>query len=395
MERRIDAGEPLPAEFLHDLAALRTLDEAPRADVVAAMNRAQCEATRRWVAAVRREPSAAGLRVLLESLESPPPEGCHTGVAETLASHPSRALEAFLSLPPPLVSLLLEWRWDTVRGSWIRPALEDIHAKWNGDGRAAGPGDHALRRLADLDPVRGRVLAVEEIRSGAHGTTADTLFAVVPEPLPGLDGALRQRYAAARSDDRRAATMWLVSRHGSATLAPFVRDRLTLGVPCAEEAAAIAYQLKHDPASGQRRLQPEWPRPRGACVVVPWTELAPHAWDESLESAAIAHIRRGDARQVRDAAQVLAARGSARAREALVARLERWSADWRGREEEIEAAGRGPGAYESAARLDRVLVAASFEARSFSLPPEDVERIRAACLTDDCREDVAARVRRR
>jgi hypothetical protein len=406
MEARVGAGEGLPAGFVRDLALLRSLLERPSGtgdagDRFDRQKAIECAEARRWIAALAKlGPSAGKLGAALTTLMEPPDAACETGLGALLAGHPAAAREAFLALPATTQRVLLEYRWEAAFGPWVKPALEALYGRWAGDSRFAGAGDLALRRIVELDPGKGRSLVLEEIRNGAHGLAADTLMALVDGPLPGLDDALRERYQAADSGEGQAASMWLVARFGSAALAPFVRAELDRDSPCELEAAAIAYLLTHDPPTALGRLQPGFDRSRpGTCVVPPWAQLAPRHWDDRVEDAAIAHLGGGDPRLVSVAVQTLGAFGSARVKEPLTEHLGRWAAEWRGREEELDArwlsAPQGPSSPDSPAIVENALVNALFENPRMALTATDRALIRALCVTRGCRENVDALVRSR
>ncbi len=397
MEARIDAGERLPAGFVRDLALLRSLLEGSHgtAGVGERFDRRralECDATRRWIERIAgRGASAEGLGAALAAQSEPPDPECETGLGALLAGHPAAAREAFLALPATTQRVLLEYRWETVGGPWVHPALAALYEKWAGDSRLAGAGDIALRRMIETDPAQGRSLLFEEIRTGAHGLAPDTLLSLADGPLPGLDDVLRERYQAASSDGRRAASMWLVARFGSAALAPFVRGELERHPPCELEAAAISYFLEYDPPTALGRLQPDFDRtgPR-MCVVPPWVQLAPRHWNASVENAAIAHLRASDVRLAFDAVQILGTYGSARVKAPLLECFVRWEAAWHGREKELD----GPPAPDSPAILENALVNALFENPRVVLTAADGRRIRGLCVTEPCRQDVDARLAR-
>jgi hypothetical protein len=98
---------------------------------------------------------------------------------------------------------------------------------------------------------------------------------------------------------------------------------------------------------------------------------------------------------VSEAAQALAAYGSARAKGPLLERLARWNEEWRGRAAELAALVAGPTALDSPVVVENLLVNALLDSRAFSLTKEEAERVRELCLTRACRDNVDARVRAR
>jgi hypothetical protein len=385
MESRIDAGDPLPARFVRDLALVRSLLDGPAGATEMAAH--ECDYTRRWSRAItRREPTPEALTALLAARAESSDDGCEAPVADALAGHPAAARAAFLALPASTQESLLQSRWTTLDRGWIQPALETLLVGWNGDSRFPGAGDWALQRLVEIDPPKGRSLLLQEIRTGAHGLAPDTLTSLVDEPLPDVDGALLGRYEAARSDEARAATMWLVARYGSPSLASFVRAQIEHGSFCALEAAALVYLLRHDPEAAIHRLQPGFDRSgRGMCVIAPWQEIAPRYWDQRLEDAAVAHLRGREPDRISSAAQILQAHGSARTKEPLLDRLIQWEAEWHGRETELDSM-----AFlgDSPAGIENALVNALLLNDRITLTPQDIDRIRSLCVTGSCRTNV-------
>jgi hypothetical protein len=399
METRVDAGEPLPPGFVRDLAFLRSLLDLPGGSYGPRFERqkaAECDYTRRSISALARNgPSAAGLSAVLVGLEEPPDHGCDANLVRLLEKDPVASREAFLALPARTQALLLEYRWETIRGPWVEPALEALYEGWKGGLRFPGAGDAALRRLAELAPSRGRARAIEEIRTGAHGLVPDTLFSVAEPPVAGLDDALSARFTTAASSEGEAAAMSLVARYGSRRLLPLVLGALDQGAECELEAAAIEYLLEHDRAVAQRRLQPAFARGRGQCASPPWSQLAPRRWDETVEAAVLAHLGSRDDRLVIEAARALEAYGSARVKEPLLARFAAWSAEWREREAELEALAAGPSAFDSPLVLENSLANALLNGRSVALTDDELARVRGLCVTTGCRGNVDAQPRSR
>jgi len=400
MEARVDAGDPVPPGFVRDLALLRSWLDLPGAPYGPRFERqkaAECDYTRRSISSlVRREPSTAGLSAALVALEDPPDPACEASLVPLLEKDPVAARQAFLALPGETQALLLGYRWDAIRSPWIQPALESLYESWRGNLRFPGAGDAALRRLTALAPSRGRALAIEEIRTGAHGLVPDTLLSLVEPPLAGIDEALGARYASAANAEGAAAAMSLVARYGSARLLPLVLGALDRGADCDLEAAALAYLLEHDKAAAQRHLQPAFDRGHGGtCVSPPWSQLAPRRWDETVEAAALTHLRDLDARLASEAARVLGIHGSAGVKEPLLARFAAWNAEWRGRAGELEALAAGPSAFESPLVLENSLANALMDGQSFALTNEELARVHDLCVTTGCRENVDARARSR
>jgi hypothetical protein len=231
-----------------------------------------------------------------------------------------------------------------------------------------------LTRLYELAPDEGRRLILEEIRTGAHAIRYDTLAALPDASLPELDAALEARYSSARPPAMRlqdhGTTAWLMARYGSPRLLPFVTGLIARAMQgCDVEGALIAYLLKHDPSAAMKRLDPGFDRTARNTCVAPLPSVAAHYWDAGVESAAIAQLRSDDVRQVMDAAQVLGSHGSNAAKQPLLDRLTKWSAEWRARAAEWVPA--GPSKSVSSELIENSVVNALFRDKRIELTKDE------------------------
>jgi hypothetical protein len=395
MEERVDAGVPLPPSYLRDVTLLRSLLEAPSGtgDPAARFERSrsiESDYRTRWLMALlRRPPSTGALRAAFEAVAVTSDPGFEATVARALRERPELAAEAFLALPPSVQQTLLHSHWTALEGPWRESATLRLYDSWKGDYRFSGAGDLALTRLQEIAPIQGRALLLEEIRTGRHGLAYETLSRIPDNERRDLDDALRMRFERATSGDDRATTVWLMAKYGSRALVPVVKAEIERGVMCSIEAGALAYLLKHDPQSAVRRLQPEFDR-AGGCVVVPWQEVAARFWDDHLEHAALAHARSTVPRHASEAIQILGRYGSVAAKQPLIERLTDWEKEWRGRASELE----GP-PLESGAIIENALVNALLQNKTFALSAADLARVRTSCVTDSCRKNVDAQLKRR
>jgi hypothetical protein len=394
MEARLDSGSPLSPGFIPDLSLLRSLVDHPVGTVEPQLRfenvrDLQTAYTKRWGRGIARagasEPAFAS--VLAGLLGSPGGEAA----AELLGSHPDVARAAFLSLPSERQAALLQYQWDAISG-WIGPTLETIYAGWRGDGRQSGAGDLALKRIFVADRERGEALIVAEVKTGAHRISTDTLLSFPEDAVKGIDDdILMQRLLAQHSEPAGVTALWLVSRYGSPALVPVVRQMLRCGPPCEIEAAALAYQLKHDPETGVARLQPGFDRSCAVCKTPPWMQLAPRLWDERIEAAAVATLGAPSPDAGQAAAQALQSYGSAKCKEPLLARLVRFKAESPGTEDLSEEEAYSPGGPTNrspASMFEGALVSALFGNDRLALTDDDVARIRGACVSRGCRDYV-------
>jgi hypothetical protein len=404
MEARLDAGAVLSPGFISDLSFLRSLADHP-ADATDPLHRIEslhdleCAYTNRWSRGITKRGASVDVLASVLSAE-PEPTRCDVW-ADFLARHPDVARGAFLALPKERQALLLEHQWPLLDRGWIGPALELLYGQWRGEGRFAGAGDQALVRIFQADRDRGEALLAEEVRTGAHRIVAKTLLSFPEDAVRGLDDdTLMKRLMAQHAEPAGVTALWMIARYGSPALAPVVREMVRCAPPCEVEAAAIAYLLKHDPDAGLARLQPDFDRSCGGCVLPPWTELGSRVWDDRIEAAALSNLRSGSVAACATATQALQAYGSAAVKEPLIARLGVLKREWKGQEAELAAMeNRHPGRPsnpDSPMVIENALVFALLSNPRLDLTEDDVARILASCVSPSCRGNVEAmaRVRR-
>jgi hypothetical protein len=407
MEALVDVGADLDAYFIPALTQLRVLIEMPpvpgdyRARS-ARTNVLQAEYDARWLAALARRPAtAATLGAELARLRAENLRGSDANselqqrIGHDLEQHPAEAAAAFVASPPETQGWLLQSTsaWALLNRTWILPVLRQVYAgaHCTATGGCWAAGGLALTRLYELAPDEGRLLILDEIRTGAHGIGYETLAILPDAALPELDEVLQARYSASRATDLatrlqdRGTTAWLIARYGSPTLLPFVIGRVSQPGSCVVEGALIAYLLKHDPPAALTRLEPSFVRTRrDGCVIPPLAELSAHYWDDQLQAAVIGELAAPDLRTVRGAVSALGVHGSAAAKQPLFDRLRVWSAEWRGRANEL------PALLDMSPpiAIEKAIVQALFGNARFALNANDVASIRALCVTDNCRTTV-------
>jgi len=411
---RVDRGDDLPSSFFATLARVRVLQELPRTASNAAarwrrMTVVQAEYDARWRAAIARRPiTAATLVTELERLARTPPVDIQVHIARDLDQHPAEAAEAFAALSSATQTSLLvsttNWRW--LKQSWTADALRRVYSQWVSDAVVGGlpdggVGDAALMRLSDVAPDDWRRLVLEEIRTGAHGITYSTLATLPDAELPALSSALQARYEVPPGNDfaaklrDRGTTAWLIARYGAADLVGFVGGLIARPIPsCEVEGALIAFLMKRDPAPAVARLDRGFDRSTGRVCVAPLAAVAAHYWDARVESAAIALLIGTDVRAILDAVNALERNGSHDAKRPLLDRLARWSAEWQGREAELDAM-QLLRTTSSPDMIESGIVNALFQNDRFQVTTEDVAAIEALCVTDRCRTTVDANTRAR
>ncbi len=405
METRLDGDGTLGATFITMLTRLRALQEVPVASGTFAARRDRAKViqaeydARRQAALSRRSVSAATLGEELARFQTVDAT-LQQQIGHDLDQHPVGAAVAFAALAPAIQAALLQSSsaWASLDRPWIIPALQLIYESWKGGKTGPSAGDLALQRLYELAPDDSRRMIIDEIRTGEHLMGYDVLAILPDASLPELDEPLQARYTSPRRTDQaivggdRTMAAWLIARYGSAKLLPFVTGVLARsGAACADEAALIAYLLKYDPTSGMQRLNPTFNR-AGICVVAPLRELATHAWNARVESATITQLMDTNSRNVREAAQLLGSHGSSAAKQPLLDRLARWSAEWQAAPPKLAAM---PSNLSSPAGIEESVTNALFLNKEIVLTAADATHILGWCVTDSCRAHVTAMIHNR
>jgi hypothetical protein len=382
MESRIDGGDALDGNFIPTLAKVALLiDPATPAPGDASARRDRLEAIRaaydaRWHAALATHPATP--ETLASELARMLTVGTPSNrqqIAADVAAHPAEACTAFLSLPTDIQRALLDFNWRYLNRPWIAPALHTLYKRFHGDFRFPGIGDVALKRLIDLEPEVARPIVLDEIATGEHGITFDSLAGLPDAELPDLDQALQNRLSRSVADSYRRAsdretTLWLIARYGSTSLAPVVRKQFDER-NCGLAAAPLMFLLRHDEEAATRALD--------TCATLPLAQLSARYWDSRVEAAAIKRLDHKDPTEIALAAQALGVRGSSAAKQPLVDRLARLNKEAR------SPLGLRPFSSTAIQSIDFSLAIALCQNRQFALNADDAAAIRAMCVTDSCR----------
>ena len=405
MEARLDEGAPVGPTFIPTLSRLRAWLDVPTPGPSAGSRFerarvAEAEYQARARAALRRLlPARAFLSTELMRLDANVSDEAKREIAQGLDQNPADAASAFADLRPETQAALLanQQEWTYLKRAWIAPSLRQVYE----DGRTINPGarplaDIALKRLYDLQPADARALMLEEMRTGRRGVSYETLSMLPDREVPELDGPLEAKYESGGSGDVetlrvRQTSAWLIARYGSMQLLPFIEELLRRpGLPCADQAAALTYLLKHATNNPMERLDLGAARVGGRGCVDPLPAIADRFWDARVESAVVTRLLGADLEAASTAAQMLGAHGSKGAREELIARIIRLS-----EESPSGSQGRtGDARTDLSTRLENAIVNALFDSRQFeTLDAADIATLRAACASEPCRTQVDIRAR--
>lgn len=384
MEQRLVAPEqPVWDAYLDTLTRLAELLEPgasmPRAEF---RERKRDEYATRLIASLPTktpEARAVSLNTLLNLglRNSAQPEPWVRGIAASLIAD-------FRSLPAMSQSMLLQYRWELLKGMpgtlpLLRSLIEKPPSAW-GDPPIR---DMAVRRLYELSPAEGRRIILDEIRHPTMNLRFSTL-AILPDPsLPDLNDAM-----ADQNDPLlvlRYATGAVVKRVEQAYLARRAEIEKQQLPTCTGPLAF--YFLKFDPPFGEQQLRRDFAQPASypACYDIgfQFQQLGRWAYSPALERFAIESLSSGIVLVKHGAAEVLGNYGSPAAQKPLWDAMEYFRSWWKGREKELM----GKNGQEGI-QFERALRIALGQADGWVLQQPQLERLLALCSSEWCRDEV-------
>ncbi len=400
--------QPVSSLVVNTMAQLYGLANAGRpmppypSDNPAAQQEWQAESRKRWEQQQRQSENYYSR--LASSIGRKQPEAraicLHTLVNEsqTDASRPLPAwyprmaellAENFLDLPANVQRDLLSSGWSRIASPQMAPVLREIYK--NPPEPPVDPAleDLALRRLYELAPGEARRLILEQIRRPTKRLSWQTLGMLEEKTQPELNEVLAGRLEGGGYDDR------LIVRYGDRGILERVKgayEKLRTEAAERDEPLCLTplhfYLLKFDPEYGEREVRRVFSDQRTAypaCRDMGWLshELGRYVMSPALEKVAIEYL--GDSSVVikKGAAEILGRFGSAAAEKPLWETMVFFRNWWKGREEELkEPHG------EEGMQFERSLRQALAQADGWVLDPRQLERLRALCSSDWCRQDV-------
>jgi HEAT repeat protein len=376
----VNSGGPMPP-YPKDPAAQKEWQEESTRRATSVEQRRSQYATQLIASlpAKRAEARAVSLNTLLEMGTR------NSAKAPWLPNVVASLMAEFRSLPVMTQSMLLEYRWNMLKGPAILPLLRDLLA--NPPQQPFDPSIQAtaLRRLYELSPVEGRKIILEEIRDSTRNLPFSTL-AMLPDPaLPELDDALAKRFDPLLI--LRYATGDIVKRVETLYAARQTEIERRNLPTCAGPLAF--YFLKFDPPFGERLLRADFTKSGLAPVCYDvgfqFLQFGRWAYSPALERLAIESLADPKVPVKRGAAEVLGKYGTAAAEKPLWDAMEYFHSWWRGHEKELnEKAG------EESVQLERALQISLAQGDGWVLQETDLKRLLSLCSTEWCRTEVTA-----
>ncbi len=283
---------------------------------------------------------------------------------------PSAALvtalgDSFTVLPEMTQQRLLTEDWPKLASLSMVPFLKSV-ATGNTQGR-----DAALLRLLDLDQQEARRIALDRIRRGdtgrgPFGSFCRSLVMLPDRTLPELDDDLLNALEAGRPVEV------LIARYATDRMLPRVKS-LMAHTGC--NSPLLAYLFRTDPAYAADQLHKMRQDGQGGCAL----NLSPNEYvlmSPGLEKQAIEDLSSTDPFTVRSAQTLLMHGGSAAAQQPLLEAMIRFR----------ERIGKTDNLLDHG--MESGFEYALLHGSGWVPSEEDIERVLAACSTDDCRKQV-------
>lgn len=200
----------------------------------------------------------------------------------------------------------------------------------------------ALRRWYELDPAGARPAIIKEISRPRPRYDARVLGMLPDETLPEVDFMLAEHFIASKDLDGSSNLASLIARYATAAILPQVIEQLDPRIgklACGVQDPILGYLLRVNPAIARPRLE-QAIAARGpkftACNHSLFQTVSDVRYDSVLEEIGIRSLDDPDPGVAMTAATMLGKFGSTAAESALWQRYASWSAQWSGRESQLE-----------------------------------------------------------
>lgn len=259
-------------------------------------------------------------------------------------------VSGFDQLPFTEQNTLLTDRWDKIRSPALLPLLRRYAQSYrdfpemreSNAERSLDISANALRHWYELDPAGARPAIITEISRPRPRFNARLLGMLPDETLPEVESALAEHFAASDDLDGKSNLASLIARYATAAIVPQISAELDPKIgrwACGIQDPILAYLLRVEPAMARPRIE-QAIAARGqefsACNHGLLQTIAMIHYDPLLEEIGIQSLDDPDPEVAMTAATMLGAYGSPAAESALWRHYASWSAQWVGRESQLD-----------------------------------------------------------
>jgi hypothetical protein len=262
----------------------------------------------------------------------------------------SQLVSMFDQLPLNEQNTLLSFRWDKIKNPALLPILKRYAQSYRDfpqmrEGNAYNSlqlSASALRRWYELDPAGARPAVITEITRPRPRFGARVLGFLPDKTLPEVDFALAEHFVASDDLDGESNLASLIARYASDAILPQITEKLDPKIgkwACAIQNPILAYILRVSPVSARPRIEKAIAaRGEGfsGCNHELFQIVSEIQYDPLLEDIGVKSLDDPDPQVAMTAATMLGNFGSPAAESALRQRYASWSAQWVGRESELD-----------------------------------------------------------
>lgn len=293
-------------------------------------------------------------------------------------------LQQFDTLHPFSQELLLQMYWDQLRDPALIPSLKKMLAA---SGLGQGVRAEALKRLMEIAPDETRALVIGEIRDPRSLVDPAILGALKDKSLPEVDAPLLEQIRtlmhSTNIGERWFANfkVTLLARYATESI---YQELMQLYQETGEKlsvesrAGMLAYFAKHNEREALALIEQATSQEQPNQYPQVLKEVTKHYYSEAIGGLLKKHMESDDPMRASQAAYLIGLHGFPEDEKVLEVRLKRWREDWTERVAEADAQQQG--------QIERELIHALTNGKSWKLPPERVRELRASCITKLCKE---------
>jgi len=256
----------------------------------------------------------------------------------------------FDQLPLNEQNTLLSFRWDKIKSPAMLPILKRCAQYYRDFPEMRESNAYnslqlsaaALQRWYELDPAGARPAIITEISRPRPRFDARVLGLLPDKTLPEVDFVLAEHFVSSDDSDGKSNLASLIARYATDAILPQITEKLDPKIgkwACAIQNPILAYVLRVSPVSARPRIeQAIAARGQGfsACNHDLFQIVSEIQYDPVLEDIGIKSLDDPDPQVAMTAATMLGNFGSPAAESVLWQRYASWSAQWVGRESELD-----------------------------------------------------------
>lgn len=279
---------------------------------------------------------------------------------------------------------LLWQRWEFLRDPALVPLLKRMTTSQSRTLREV-----AILRLMDLAPDEIRPYVLAEIRDPNSLVNPELLGALSDKSLPEVEATLVEQVRRRSTSNQYQDFAFLQQK--TALLARYATENVYQDVmklyrevgaklPREGRAGLLAYFAKHNEDEAILLLEQALAEVNTGNTSLLLIDITRLYYSNEIGALLRKRLESDDPQKASNAAYLLGKHGSASDRQVLEARLNRWRTQWRDKLGEADAQHQG--------QVERELVYALMNGKSWQLSPERLNELKTGCLTQTCKSSI-------